>query len=88
MKASERFVTTLSSEVIRLENKVEDLEDIIKGLEDNLERESKNAYIYRENCLEWKKSAEELQDFIANMLINVGNPINEEIKKYKAIKEL
>ena len=50
MKASERFVTTLSNEVIRLENKVEDLEDIIKGLEDNLERESKNAYIYREKC--------------------------------------
>ena len=88
MKASERFITSLSSEVIRLENKVEDLEDIIKGLEDNLDRESKNAYVYRENCLEWKKSTEELQDFIANMLVNIGKPINEEIKKYKTIKEL
>jgi predicted RNase H-like nuclease (RuvC/YqgF family) len=72
MKASERFITTLSNEVVRLENKVEELEDIIRGLESESKRESRNAYMYRENCLEWKNSTKELQDFIANMLMNIG----------------
>lgn len=54
--------------------------------QNNTLKDRKN--MYKENCIFWKKSNDELQDSIATMLVDIGTPINEEIKKYQAIQEM
>jgi len=82
MKTSQRLITELSNEVIRLENQIDDFMLQEKSHKKLLEESNTNARLYRGNLVEAHNRNKELLDFITQMLANVGKPINEEIRKY------
>ena len=83
MKTSEQLMHEMSSTIIRLELENQAL------TKSNINLKKVSAYheswseMYRDNLLLANKKNKELSDFICNMLVNVGTPISEEIKKYE-----
>ena len=82
MKTSQRLITELSNEVIRLENQIDDFILQEKSHKKLLEESNTNTKVYRENLVEAHNRNKELLDFITQMLANIGKPISEEIRKY------
>lgn len=78
-----KLIETLSSEIERLEASICDLKAHIQEQKDEIKKSNTNTRVYRENLLEAHSKNKELQDFMAQMLVNIGTPICKEIKKYK-----
>lgn len=87
MKTSEQLMHEMSSTIIRLELENQALTKSNINLKEVSTYLKSTSEMYRDAALDWKKSTEELQDFVANMLANVGTPVSEEIKKYQTMAD-
>ena len=85
MKTSEQLMHEMSSNIIKLELENQALTKSNINLKEVITYLKTTSEMYRDSALDWKKSTEELQDFVANMLVNVGTPVSEEIKKYQTM---
>ena len=78
------YTSSLIELVGSLESQLDNRSIEIATLKSRLSSSVSSAEMYRDNCIEWKKSTEQLQDLLATMVVNIGRPISKEIKKYQS----